>query len=216
MQTIFFTGIAPLEQGFGQLAALLSPGRQQKIRSYLKFEDRLRCLAGGLLIDHIGRGKNILYNEYGKPFIPGGPHFNLSHSGDFACLAVSDSSPVGIDIEKQADEDYPALAQAAFHPAERAFFLLNPIAERFFALWTLKESYAKMLGAGFSMDPREFCILPRGKAGNAATCMSELPEMFSPENDPGLFFHRFNLVKGYSLSLCTAEPVQVTMKRLFF
>jgi 4'-phosphopantetheinyl transferase len=209
MQTIFFTDIAPLEPGFKRLTASLSLGRQQKIYSYLKFEDRLRCLAGGLLIEHIGRGKEILYNEYGKPFIPGGPHFNLSHAGDFVCLAVSSSSPVGIDIEKQVAEDYPALAKVVFHPAELAFFLLNPSAERFFALWTLKESYLKMLGAGFSKESREFCVLPKEQTDN-------IPDMFSPEDDPGLFFQRFNFIEGYSLSLCAAEPIQATIKRLFF
>ena len=40
------------------------------------------------------------------PFVPGGPHFNLSHSGRFAVLIIGDARPVGVDVEaagRQAD-----------------------------------------------------------------------------------------------------------------
>jgi 4'-phosphopantetheinyl transferase len=207
MQTIFFTNIASLEPFFEHLVLSVRPDRRQKIYSYRNTQDRLRCLAGGLLIEHIGRGKEILYNKYDKPFIPEGPHFNLSHSGDFVCLAVSASSPVGIDIEKHKDEDYLSLAKTAFHPMELAFFLLNPSMERFFKIWTLKESCIKMLGAGFSMEPREFCILPGEQAGI-------LPDMFSPENGQGIFFRSFNRIEGYSLALCAAEPIQAAISSI--
>lgn len=34
----------------------------------------------------------------GKPFIPGGPHFSLSHSDDVALVAVA-AHPIGVDVE---------------------------------------------------------------------------------------------------------------------
>jgi 4'-phosphopantetheinyl transferase len=201
MQTIFFVYIRPLEPFVKGLSSLLRPERLDKMYRYHNPGDRLRCLAGGLLLEHIGRGQEIMVNEYGKPFLPGGPYFNLSHSGDFVCLAVSTSSPVGVDIEKQREEDFRALGKAVFHPDEQAFFLARPETEVFFDLWTAKESYAKMLGTGFSGEPSGFCILP-GKT------------VFPPGKRP--FLRNFNFIDGYSLALCATEPVQVNIGELFF
>jgi phosphopantetheinyl transferase len=123
MQTIYLTDIrrlAPLER---ELVPFLGPERLEKARSYRLPQDRLRCLAGGLLIEGIAQGREIVYNENGKPLIPEGPWFSLSHSGNFACLALSAVSPVGIDIEIRRQEDFEALGKTAFHPTELAFLL---------------------------------------------------------------------------------------------
>jgi 4'-phosphopantetheinyl transferase len=201
MQTIYFTDIrrlAPLERN---LVPLLDPGRLEKARSYRLAEDRLRCLAGGFLIEGIARGREIVYNKNGKPLLPGGPWFSLSHSGNFACLVLSPTSPVGIDIEIQREEDFEALGKTAFHPAELDFFSKRPGVELFFDIWTAKESYAKMLGTGFLVEPSRFCVLP----GNMVLLTGEKP-----------YFRSFSLISGYSLTLCAAEPIDVCMNELVF
>jgi 4'-phosphopantetheinyl transferase len=201
MQTIYSVDIcrlAPFERDF---IPLLRPERREKFWSYRRAEDRLRCLAGGLLLEGIARDRQLAYNENGKPFLPGGPWFSLSHSGNFACVALSATSPVGIDLEIRREEDLEALARTAFHPIELAFFLENPRIERFFAIWTAKESYAKMLGTGFSVEPARFCVLP----GNMALLTKEKP-----------YFRSFSHIDGYSLTLCAAEPVDARIIELFF
>jgi 4'-phosphopantetheinyl transferase len=201
MQTIYFTDIRRLAPFAGDIGPLLRPERREKARSYRVAEDRLRCLAGGFLIEGVARGREIVYNENGKPLLPGGPWFSLSHSGDFACLAVSAASPVGIDLEIRREEDFEALAKTAFHPAELAFFRQKPCMERFFAIWTAKESYAKMIGTGFSVEPSRFSVLP----GNRVLLTGGKPH-----------FRSFSLINGYSLTLCAAEPIDVRADELVF
>jgi 4'-phosphopantetheinyl transferase len=201
MQTVYFTDIrrlAPLER---ELVPLLRPERLEKARSYRLAADRLRCLAGGLLIEGVARGRELAYTEKGKPLLPGGPWLSLSHSGNFACLALSAASPVGIDIEIQREEDFEALGRTAFHPAELDFFLQKPEMERFFALWTAKESYAKMIGTGFLAEPSRFCVLPEAMV----LLTGEKP-----------YFRSFDLLRGYSLTLCAAEPVDARISELVF
>jgi 4'-phosphopantetheinyl transferase len=201
MQTVYFTDIRRLAPCDWNLGAVLRPGRLEKARSYRLAEDRLRCLAGGLLIEGVAQGREIAYNEHGMPLLPGGPWFSLSHSGNFACLALSAASPVGIDLEIRREEDFEALGAAAFHPAELDFFLQRPGIELFFDIWTAKESYAKMLGTGFSVEPSRFCVLP----GNMVLLTEERP-----------CFRNFSLIKGYSLALCATEPIDAYIKEIVF
>ena len=126
MQTVYVTDIRPFAPHEKQLAPLIQPERREKMRQYLLPADRLRCLAGGLLIEHIAKGREVFYEKYGKPFLPEGPYFNLSHAGDFVCLTVSETSPVGIDIELHRNENFIALGKTAFHKDEIAFLEEEP------------------------------------------------------------------------------------------
>ena len=192
MQTVYIMDIRPLAPFEEQLALLLQPERLEKMRQYKFQADRLRCLAGGLLLRYAVQNKEISYGNYGKPFQRGGPHFNISHTGDYACLAVSAEAPLGIDIELHKDEDFLALGKTAFHPEELTFLCDNPTAERFYTIWTLKESYAKLSGTGFSVEPSSYCVLP-GKV--------QLPSGSEP------FFRTFDILDGYTISICAAEPI---------
>jgi 4'-phosphopantetheinyl transferase len=199
MQTIYIADIRRFAPFVKQLSSFLRPDRLKKMQSYRNPDDSLRCLAGGLLVEQIAQGQEIIFNEYGKPFLPAGPYFSLSHSGDFVCLAVSASSPLGVDIERQREENFAALGRTAFHSAELDFFLQEPAMKVFFDIWTAKESYVKMVGTGFSIEPASFCILP-GKMS--------FPSVQSP------FFCNFNFIDGYSLALCALEPIQVSISRV--
>lgn len=110
----------------------------------------------------------IGYGDHGKPFFINYPHihFNLSHSGQLAGSAISDSV-VGIDIERGKDLDINRIS-AYFSDQEQQHLLSVPDSERsfsFFRLWTQKESYIKAVGSGLSKDLNSFSILADDSCG---------------------------------------------------
>ena len=77
-------------------------------------------------------------------------HFNLSHSGDLALIALA-PVPVGVDLERDTPADAHALAQAWFTPAEQA--RLAGGEDDFLTLWTAREAVLKAMGTGLSGIP---------------------------------------------------------------
>lgn len=47
---------------------------------------------------------DLYYDENGKPHLKDGKHISITHSFNFSAIIVSDTTPVGIDIEKQRDK----------------------------------------------------------------------------------------------------------------
>lgn len=89
----------------------------------------------------------LSYGPQGKPFLPGGPHFSISHSRGQVALAVSDA-PLGLDVEV-VRPFLEKLPQRIFSPQELRWFQARFSTQvDFFTLWTLKESYYKYTGTG--------------------------------------------------------------------
>lgn len=76
---------------------------------------------------------------WGKPFFPACPDifFSISHSGGYLLCALSDS-PVGADIQIKKNIS-SVLPERVCRPEELRVF-------NFFDLWSLKESYIKLIG----------------------------------------------------------------------
>lgn len=87
-------------------------------------------------------------------------YFNLSHSGDYVVLAVSDET-VGIDIEYKnknalriaerffCPEEYDVIAAADSEKERKQLFL---------QYWTMKEAYVKYCGTGLQLPLSSFLI----------------------------------------------------------
>ncbi len=106
---------------------------------------------------------------HGKPAILGssgeseGIRFSLSHSGDYALVAVARGREIGVDVEaRKAEVECLKLAERFFAPAEsQAIAKLHGVAQQrlFYELWTAKEAYLKGRGVGLSLGLDRFEIL---------------------------------------------------------
>ncbi|MGW4815475.1 4'-phosphopantetheinyl transferase family protein [Kitasatospora cineracea] len=107
-----------------------------------------------LLAERLGAAPAELrwqHGPHGKPALPGGPQFNLSHSGAHALIALSPTRPVGVDIQRVLPAtDTAAMAARYFPPAEAHLLRTTPDpahrAELFARLWTRKEALVKAHG----------------------------------------------------------------------
>ena len=129
-------------------------------RRFLARRARLRLALGAW----VGRAPEALTfgeNAYGKPCLPGGPCFSLSHSGERMMLAIADTD-VGCDIERLDDEiDWQPIADGLFTQRERnALATLSDRAGRrgFFDCWARKEAFVKALGLGLSYPLAAFDV----------------------------------------------------------
>ncbi len=112
----------------------------------------------------------------GKPFVRGGPHFNLAHSGPVALFAVADFA-VGIDVEERRPLE-AGLANAVFTPAELAYLTVLLPQDRqaaFFRGWTRKEAVIKAQGGSIA-DLQAIAVLPETRlAGWQVVDLAVLP-----------------------------------------
>jgi 4'-phosphopantetheinyl transferase len=166
---------------------------------------RTRALLRLLLAERIGQapGNLVLEDESGEaPRLAGNVwqlHFNVSHSYDWAALAVADF-PIGIDIERvDTGQDWDGIADIMFHPEEREQFRQAHPDQRtfgFFATWTRKEAYLKAIGAGLRLDPPSFSTA--SPDGAVATTLPTTPE--------GWFTISVDSPAGYALALAVPGP----------
>lgn len=186
------------------------PLRLERSERYRFEEDRLRCLGVGVLLWEILkiREEDLLAGPQGKPYVSGDERkFNISHSGDYIVLAVSDTE-VGVDIELM-NERHLDVAERVYTAEELDWMRgekepedRNKIKKRFFRLWTLKESVMKACGKGFLLSPESFSVMPLIK-GRAICVDGTCRYAFSSDAVP-----------GYGLAVCCTEKRTVKLFRM--
>lgn len=108
---------------------------------------------------------------HGKPRLAGageGLHFNLSHSGRLALLALGPFE-LGADLEELRPlSDRAELEERVFTAAERAAIARSPDPTRaFFEAWTRKEALIKATGQGLSAPLQEIDISREDEGGGS-------------------------------------------------
>lgn len=102
------------------------------------------------------------YDFNKKPYLASHPelHFNISHSENYAVIAIS-TQKVGIDIEYISEEFcFDAILPDIFEYKEISA-IQNAVnkKEAFYTLWTRKEAFVKALGKGIDEDFKDIPCL---------------------------------------------------------
>lgn len=152
--------------------ALLSVPERARAERFVREQDRLgfiashaglRCVLG----DALGvapRQVRIEAQPHHKPRLAAetGVHFNLTHAGGVALVAITRHAPLGVDVEPlRSISDMALVAERVFCDAELAAW--HAVSDRqrkyaFFCGWTRKEALIKATGEGFRADLKAFCV----------------------------------------------------------
>lgn len=151
-------------QDIERLKCMMPPERQERVEC-LRFDrdKQLSAAAYAVLLYALReRGCEVReplrwdYNEYGKPRLRDFPelHFNLSHCDGAAACALSDFE-VGVDIQDITPPD-SGVVRMTMSDGECGLIAGSAAPERTFTrLWTVKESYLKLLGSGLDSSLRK-------------------------------------------------------------
>ena len=127
-------------------------GMRMILSSYLGLEPK------AVAFSYAANGKPALAASLGRSDI----QFNLSHSHEYALLAVARTTRLGADIEfiKQ-DVAMDEIASSFFSPDECRTVASLPAENRlhaFYTCWTRKEAYLKAKGVGLSLAMNSFDV----------------------------------------------------------
>lgn len=108
----------------------------------------------------------FIYGEHGKPYIEGGPAFNVSHTNSLLVIAIANEEfkgEIGVDIEQWiTDVDNLKLAQTCFSKSERDQLNHYPTADSqrvaFTRGWSRKEAVIKAVGTGLKTPLADFDV----------------------------------------------------------
>ena len=153
------------------LQEILSPAERERISRFrFSLNRRQAIICRGTLRETLSRYLDLdpadvcfAYNRRGKPYIADSEvRFNVSHSGNWAMIAVSNEAEVGIDLERiephVAQERTP---ERFFSPSEIARLRALPDSQQtqaFFRCWTRKEAYIKARGLGMAVPLDSFAV----------------------------------------------------------
>lgn len=141
------------------LWGMCSVARREQVRKFVFQRDKeiavfAECFARYCISKKFGLSfETVSFSRdcCGKPYLTNtsDSFFNVSHSGDYIVCGLS-NKPIGVDVEK--------IGKAPLEVAEYCFSMdekkvlqekKGKEADRhFYALWTLKEAYLKMIGTG--------------------------------------------------------------------
>ncbi len=183
---------------FGKQLALVDGERREKVNALAARDKKNSSLAAGVILPlalkkcGIAGEVRVEYGLWEKPRLisPKGVYFNLSHSGEWTVIAISDSE-VGVDVQQVKPVDM-RLAKRFFAEDEQRQIeeAGEGVTELFYRFWTVKEAYLKALGTGLDRPLNSFTV--RFTAGGAKL------------SDGDWLVSEFDCFEGYKLA-CVAK-----------
>ncbi len=195
----------------------LSPDERTRALRYYRVADRVRFARArgvlrALLASHVDRDPSaIVFTQgaHGKPSAvqadEAGVAFNVSHSGDYALIALTRGREVGVDVEAHREmSDAYDLADRFFSPPEAAALRAWDLAGRdaaFFACWSRKEAFAKATGFGIGS------ILPKFQV-SIDPAVIDVPLTIDASLDDGRAWtlRSLDVADGYSAAVAVDGP----------
>jgi len=201
MTDIYFIDVSPFRapRKYSQALLCLSVERRKSLEKLRLPDDRIRCVAAGYLLYRVLAKRGIdaakasyRFGEFGKPYLADNSFFfSLSHAGNVAMCAISDTLEVGCDVECHVNLK---IAPRFFAPPEiEELQTSNSPEETFLRIWTLKESFIKLSGKGLSTPLSSFTL----KLGDAPRC----------DEFPKLNFAEFKLSALCRGAVCTEDEI---------
>lgn len=195
---------------YERLLDFMSEEKRARIGRFRIHDDKLRSLFGEVIVkNELSKNLNCRIedlefekNKYGKLKLKGNDniHFNISHSGDYVIVGISDTE-IGVDIEiyKDAKHEIIDLAKRYYTKEEYDWILSFDEKDRieaFYKIWTLKESYIKFEGKGLSISLSSFGFIIE----NEDICLKKENKLFSE-----IKFKNYDVENAYKMSVCYKE-----------
>ena len=179
------------DNDFNELLSFCSEKEQESILKYRFQKDRLFKLLGRLMVQYKFEKNHIEFehSKFGKPFVEGRSHFNISHSGAIAAVAFSENE-IGFDIEIMEDGDKSDII-SHFHSDEKEYLINASSINDFYLVWTRKESFLKATGIGLQGGLNKY------------NC---LQEVIKKENQSWHIFTN-KLIDGYASAICKTNEI---------
>lgn len=211
---------------------MITPERKAKALRFRRLTDQERGMATGILelyalwkeFGILGQKEleNCLrHEEHGKPYLAGrsDTHYNISHSGAWIVCGTG-RVPLGIDVEQSAKYS-ERIVKRFFHPEETEKILSVSEEQQgdiFAEYWTMKESFMKFCGAGFSMPLSSFAT--ERETGRIRILPSMKDELRQRLNELGITETKapvcqcMELEPGYRCAVCTLERESLTYRQV--
>lgn len=164
----------PISEAKQEWMQILHATEQERVLKMVRHKDRRRSLVSFaflrlvlsqyLDIDpadlEIARICDCCGKPHGKPRLKTHPElqFSVSHSGDWVVIALTESSPIGVDIEQiDPSKQYQELVREVFTIEEQMRLeSLEIEGDIFLTTWTRKEALVKAIGKGLEIPLRSF------------------------------------------------------------